>query len=489
LLAHHYLSALDLVQASGAATDDLARRARTALRAAGTRELALNAYAAAARSFEAAAGLAGDPDPERPRALLRHGLALQPLLDARRFDLLEEARSALVEAGDTDGAAEADLALAEAWWWAGERDRCSACLDRAAELIGEGEAPATRASVLGQIARFHSLFGESEAAIDRAQESLRLAEALGRDDLRAKNLITLGTGQSHRPDFDLETALANVRAGIELASACGDFNQLSRGYVNLGSLLEQSGDLVQADAVTLQASRLAQRRGHAAGIRFTEGNTISIELVMGRWETAERRAHEFLAASGQEGHYMDNIALMALSMIELGRDQADLALRDADLAVTSGRRVRDPQALIPALAIGAFVHAELGETDRARALLVEIEPGPYIGSVPAAFFTAARLGIAEEFRARSHEFRMETPWDRAGDAVLDGRWVEAADAYDEIGTAPFAAFAALRAAETYASEGRRSEANDQLIRALSFWKSVGAQRYIREGEALLAKSA
>ena len=422
LLAHHYLSALELVQASGAATTDLAPRARTALRAAGTRALALNAYAAAARSFEAAAGLAGDPDPDRPRALLRHGLALHALLDGRRFDLLEEARSALVAAGDNDGAAEADLALAEGWWWAAERDRCSACLERAAELIREGEAPATRAAVLGQIARFHSLFGDQDAAIDRAQESLLLAETLGRDDLRAKNLITIGTAQSHRGTSDLDAALATVRAGIEVATACGDFGQISRGYVNLGSVLEQAGELLQADSVTVEAARLAQRRGHVPGIRFTDGNMISIELVIGRWETAERRAHEFLAASGQEGHYMDNIALMSLSMIELGRDQTDLALRDADRAVTAGRRVRDPQALNPALAIGAFVHAELGETDRASSLLEELEPGPDIASAPAAFFAAARLELTEEFRASTRESMRGTRWDRARDAVLDGQW-------------------------------------------------------------------
>ena len=140
LLAHHYQSALELARASGASTTDLEPRVRTALRAAGTRALALLAYAAAARAFEAAAELAGDPDPDRPRALLRHGLALQALLDPRRFDVLDEARSELAAAGDTDGAAEADLALAESWWWIGDRDRCSACLGRAAELIREGDS-------------------------------------------------------------------------------------------------------------------------------------------------------------------------------------------------------------------------------------------------------------------------------------------------------------------------------------------------------------
>jgi len=489
LLAHHYQSALELMRASGGGTTDLEPRVRAALRAAGTRALALNAYATAARSFEAAAELAGDPDPDGPRALLRHGLALHALLDPRRFDLLEEARSALVAAGDTDGAAEADLALAEGWWWAAERDRCSACLERAADLIREGAAPATRAAVLGQVARFHSLFGDQEAAIDRAQESLRLAETLGRDDLRAKNLITIGTAQSHHGDSDLDAALASVRAGIEVATACGDFAQTSRGYVNLGSILEQSGELLQADSVTLEAAGLAQRRGHMPGIRFTEGNMISMDLMIGRWEAAERRAHEFLAASGSEGHYMDNIALMSLSLVELGRDQTDLAVRDADRAIAAGRRVRDPQALIPALAIGAFVHAELGETDRARSLLEELEPGPIIASAPAAIFAAARLTMPDEFRALTRESRRGTRWDRAGDAVLDGRWADAADAYDEIGARPFAALAALRAAETYAATGRRVDANEQLSRALQFWRSVGASRFIREAETLLAKSA
>jgi hypothetical protein len=135
------------------------------------------------------------------------------------------------------------------------------------------------------------------------------------------------------------------------------------------------------------------------------------------------------------------------------------------------------------------VHAELGDATRARALLEEIEPGSYYSSVAASFFAAMRLGLAEEFRASTRESARATAWDRASDAVLDGRWGDAADAYDEIGAAPFAALAALHAAETYAALGKRNEANEQLMRALSFWRSVGAKRYIRQGEALLAKSA
>jgi hypothetical protein len=228
----------------------------------------------------------------------------------------------------------------------------------------------------------------------------------------------------------------------------------------------------------LQARDLALRRGHAPGIRFVDGNLIDCDLTRGRWNTAEQRARAFLEASGAEGHYMDNIALGALSISGLARDQLDDALRDADQAIASGRKVRDPQALVPALATAAFVYAEVADTGRATALLEDLEPVAYIASLPMAFFAAARLGLAEEFRAATSAFLRDTPWDRAAHAVLDGRWPDAAREYAEMGAAGFAAFADLRAADSHS-----------VARSLQFWRSIGATRFIGEAEALLAKSA
>jgi hypothetical protein len=47
----------------------------------------------------------------------------------------------------------------------------------------------------------------------------------------------------------------------------------------------------------------------------------------------------------------------------------------------------------------------------------------------------------------------------------------------------------LKATEQLAAAGRRAEADAQLQRALAYWRSVGATRYIREGEALFAATA
>jgi class 3 adenylate cyclase/tetratricopeptide (TPR) repeat protein len=489
LLAHHYASALDLSRLSGGESDELAVRARHALRAAGVRALALNAYAAAVRWFEAAASIRVEPDPERPRALLHHGLALRDMLAPGRFELLEEAHTRLLAAGDSDGAAEADVALAEAWWWSGERERCAASLARAADLVHDGGTSIAKAVVLSQVARFRQLFGEDSEVAEPALESLRLSEELGRDDLRAKNLVTLGTAQFFLPDGDREAAFADVRRGIEVAQECGDLAQLARGFVNLSALSFNAGELAQAEEATREVCRLALLRGHEAAIRFSESNLIEGAFTVGDWADAARLAERFVEASKAGAHYGDTIALYSLAMLSLARDDAEGASGYADAALEVARRIQDPQALVPALGTAAMVYAELGDAERARELHGELEPGPYIASIPLAFFAAVALGVVDAWRGRIDAFRRDTPWDVAGDAVLDGRWADAASAYEEMGARPYAALAALRAADEHVRAGRRAAADEELGRALAFFRSVGATRYVREGERLLAATA
>jgi class 3 adenylate cyclase/tetratricopeptide (TPR) repeat protein len=489
LLAHHYASALDLSRLSGGESDELAVRTRHALRAAGVRALALNAYAAAVRWFEAADSIGIQPDPDRPRALLHHGLALRDLLAPGRFELLDDARTSLLAAGDSDGAAEADVALAEAWWWSGERDRCAASLARAEELVRDSGTSIARAVVLSQVARFRGLFGEHEEGVEPALESLRLGEQLGRDDLRAKNLVTLGTARFFLPDADRDAAFGEVRQGIELAQACGDVSQLSRGFVNLSALSFNAGELGEAEEATREVHRLAVLRGHEAAIRFSESNLIDGAFVVGKWAEAARLAEAFVEASKAQGHYGDTIALSALAVFALARDEPDTAAAHTEAALEIARRIKDPQALLPALAAAAMVYAELGEADRARIVHSELEPGPYIASIPLAFFSAVELGIVDAWRERIASFRRDTPWDVAADAVLDVRWADAAAAYADMGARPFAALSSLRAADVHARAGRRAAADEELARALAFFRSVGANRYVREGERLLAATA
>jgi len=103
--------------------------------------------------------------------------------------------------------------------------------------------------------------------------------------------------------------------------------------------------------------------------------------------------------------------------------------------------------------------------------------------------TLAALGRGEELTASLDNEDIGEGWRAAGGALAMGDFGAAAAAYAELGLRPYEARARLHAAARLVGEGRRREADEHLGGALAFYRTVGATRYIREGEGLLAASA
>src|SRR4029453_13036434 len=170
MVAHHYVSALDLD-----ATLPLADRARFALRRAGDRAFALNAFAAAARLYEQALELWPPDDSERPRLQLHLGGALYRGAGSGTAAFVA-ARDGLLAAGDSAAAAEAEIILAELASYTGEHDRASNHGGRASGLMGPAPASWTRAFVLSHAARLNLLRARLEAAIALGRQALQIAD-------------------------------------------------------------------------------------------------------------------------------------------------------------------------------------------------------------------------------------------------------------------------------------------------------------------------
>jgi hypothetical protein len=75
-------------------------------------------------------------------------------------------------------------------------------------------------------------------------------------------------------------------------------------------------------------------------------------------------------------------------------------------------------------------------------------------------------------------------WVAAARDYLAGNLERAADIYARIGSRPDEAYARLRAAGQLARDGDATRADAQRKKALEFYRSVGATRYIHEAEAL-----
>jgi len=185
------------------------------------------------------------------------------------------------------------------------------------------------------------------------------------------------------------------------------------------------------------------------------------------------------------------MALGCRSLIRMARGDVEGSLADQALGLERSRVARDPQVVAPALAFSVWVLVETGHLAEARALADELLSAGHHSfelAIEPLMWAGEALGLTDRMRVALAAVR-GGPWRDAAEAVLVGDFESAARVLDEIGAAPHAALARLRAARALIDAGRRAEGDVQLQRALTFWRSVGATRYVREGEALLAASA
>ncbi len=487
LLAHHYLSALELARAAGVDAGVLASSAATALQRAGERAFALNDFAAAARFYDEALTL-GVADAERPHVLFRHAAALHMSSEERRVEALEQARDALLAAGDVETAAEATALLAEACWHGGRPEEHRAALAQAQELVQDRPASPAVARVLAQSARYAMLGGRDEEAATVGNEALAMAEQLGLDDVACSALNSIG---SARVGSGHEAGLAELERAIEVGLAAKS-PDTARAYHNLAVMTWSQKGVGAAYELVLVASEVAEQFGNVAIRRFTEAVIIEMEFDLGRWDEALRRADAFIAECESGAPHYNEAALHGLrAQILLARDDVAGAEAEAMRSVELARAIDDPQTLIPSLVVAAGVLVALGRPDDARGLAEEVLDFYRRGSVMYSFRAALafeRLGLQRELRAVLGEqppsLTVQEPL-----AFLDGDYVGAAELAVGEGAVTLEAQVRLAAARAFAEVGRRADADEQLAKALAFFRSVGATRYVREGEALLAATA
>ncbi|MGH3094100.1 MAG: AAA family ATPase [Gaiellaceae bacterium] len=495
MLAHHYLSALELTRAAGEDASELAEPARAALEEAGDRALSLNAFAAAARFYDAALALWPLHDPERPHLLLRLGRA-RSLAEGAGADILEEARDGLVAAGQREAAAEAEALLASLLEGQGLRDLGDEHLERAVELVADAPPSAPKAYTLTQLAASSMMAGRVDEAIRIGREALEMAEQLGLDELQAHALNSIGISRMTLGDLggtrDLERALA---IAVER-----NLPESARVYGNLAETVSNHlGDLGRAFELRAEGRRVAERFGIEPVIRFQRGELIVECYWTGRWDEGLELAEEMLSeAEAGSTSYMDSMCRLVRGRIGLARADRG-ALDDAAKALEVARVVRDPQVLYPALAFRARAELVAGRRDEAGAFADELlslwagRPETMLDSHLQSFADASEvlraLGRGPELTAVARGAPMQTPWIDAATAMVLGDFQAAAEIYGQAGALPDEGFARLRAAAILIEAGSRAAGDAELRRALAFFRSVDATAYVREGEALLSRSA
>jgi ATP/maltotriose-dependent transcriptional regulator MalT len=267
-----------------------------------------------------------------------------------------------------------------------------------------------------------------------------------------------------------------------------DIEQLTRGYNNLGELVLEEGQVDHAGELYDAARIAAARFGHWLGQRWLDAQEGVHYYYAGDWERSQSLLDAYLAeVEDGSPHYMESSARFARAGLRYARGDTGGALEDVDRGITLARAAKDPQAVIALTGAARILFAE-GKVAETLSLLREALGHGYVPYYAA--FDAAWL----QYQLGAQGAKLEVPtaseaWRFVAADLAEGKLVELADRLSAIGYVVEEAHVRLRAAEELVAAGRRAEADEQLRRALAYFRSVGASRYVREGEALLAASA
>jgi tetratricopeptide (TPR) repeat protein len=443
------------------------------------------------RFYEQALELWPEDDAERATLLFRRARAVSLGIDYARLDLLEQARDAFLALGDRETAAEAETFAALALRMGG---RQLDAVDRARSAVALLEdAPASRAKahVLANLARLVMVTTErQQEAIETGEEALAMAEDLGLEELRAHALNTIG---SARLKMDDHAGIDPLEESLRLALEHGSPFEIGRVQNNLAVGYLAVGRVEEAVATIAARLEMAERFGLLTG--WDRSMLARFLWTCGRWEEAEGHFDDLLEAN--EAPILQEPDLRALAAeFRLARDDIAGAASECERGLELLRGLQEDVEAQETLRVLLVMQANIALAEGRRTVADELADAALAAIPTHVFGGAVELALLLRDLGRGGDALVELamsrpadPWWQVTAAIARGQLEQAADRLAEMGAASAEAEVRLRAARELVSQGRRAEADVQLQKALAFYRSVGATRYIREAEALLAATA
>jgi DNA-binding CsgD family transcriptional regulator len=431
-----------------------------------------------------AAGACGEP--ERGLAFVRAALAeVDEKDDPERLALLLTRRAALTYVlGRTGGVddlrraerlvPEASVVRAEVLAPLGRTLMLLARHDEARPISEETLALADRfgddctaADALNNLAIGEGVDGRFAEGLDRLRIALARAERAGDGDTRLRSLVNMS--DSLEATGESEAAIEIAQQGLTLAESLGltrtkgNFaaNNLTEGQISLGRWDDALGTFER----TMELSPTPGLRGQHLL------NRGAIAVARGETEVATRIVDELQALYAADDPYPQQVLPLASLVIEWRLAEGDVpgAIEATRHAVTEQELDRDARHTWPILVAGmraCIARPDDALADKLRAIAAET---PVYGPV----MTARRATFtAESARARG---------------VLDRpAWEAVVSAWDGLRRPYPLAYALLRAAEATVADDDRDEAAALLTRAAELTDRLGA-RPLRAEIDLLAR--
>ena len=369
ILVHHYEEALELRRASGESGDStLETRLARFLILAGDRAMRLD-MAGAEASYRRALELAGD-SPARAVVLVKLGDALNEQGRLPEAELVyEEAVAALRSAGDERAAALGMLGLARALWRHGQTARSRELTGEAIPILERDPGP-DLVPAYERAAVVDALGGRPTEAITWAEKGIALAEELGIENvvrhmqMRGVALLELGD----------PGGLEDLREALDLSLRLGLGIETGTAYLNLGEMIAPFEPLSSSYELLEASLEFARRRGLVHHEMWSRAARLWLLYQFGEWDELIRERDELLIWDRGQGRTQIEVMVLTFTAPVLAqRGAVDQAGRDIAIFLPRALEIGDPQALVPALHVSAFVHALSGDLAEAVSVVGDFE--------------------------------------------------------------------------------------------------------------------
>jgi class 3 adenylate cyclase/tetratricopeptide (TPR) repeat protein len=503
VLAHHYLTALELarVAAQTAESQELEAGAIRYLALAGERALALDVDRAE-RNLAKAIELAPAGHPERAPLLERWAQAARQqnrLSEAK--DALEEALAMYAERDETVAAAQVRIQLALVLGRLGDKSGEESIVEAIALLEAEPPGPALVDAYAAR-ANAHFVRSEYEEAVAGAEQALALASKLGLPEPAS----ALGHRGGVRAYLGERAGLEDIHRALALAIEQGEGRTAAVHHNNLAIAIWQYKGPQPALEMVREGIAFCERRGIAEFALTIAAMSPTFLAELGQPEQALAEA-EPVAGRLQAG---GNIVFteprsMQLRLVAERGDHEHAPVSDE--LVTAARESGEPQMRAMALTAASRLLLAQSRPADAKALLVELEQvegtrgEPYYASVlPEAVRTAIALEDAELGARLVDGVEPRTPLsehvlaavraqlaEAAGDHEAAALYAEAAERWRAFGSVPELAYALLGQGRCLAALSK-SGAETALREARELFASMSYRPALAETEALLGES-
>ena len=465
LVAHHYVEALTLTEASSGDAALLRGPARAALTAAGDRASSLGALADALVLYRRALALAPDD-----ADLVLRAAFVGVDSDGSGITEARSARTLYAAAGDRLGVARAAVAVARCLWLAGDALGAQAAIAEAvalARLSGDG---AVVGEALEEQARVFGTAGHHEEALAAAEEAVAHNTQHDRPGLAVSAVVTLATSLATLGD---DRALRMLEEAADEADRLNDSRVLLRALNNISHIHWMAGRLeVSWQALDLARQRMA-RFSLPVVTPWLASSGASMALSLGDWKKATELLEEYDRWTGADGSYLDPQSVRTRAIMGYSRGLPNALDKLERLAMANA--AGDLQAGRDAIEFLGVAHAFDGRRSDAAALvtrLAAVPPRESSSAYPGLLSLLTGLDVTAELGGAS-------PWHEANRLLAAGRPEDALAILEAIGARTDSAILRLVLAQ-------RLGADPWVTEAEAFFAGVGATRFLREVELLRA---